>query len=223
VGITLWDWWNARNKANAGERLKTTDEICHSISIHHLEFSKLPTPLTVAPQKQSAWKIPPAGYVKVNFDASFYHESQNGAFGYVIRDDKGEFVAAGAGKLPYLRNALHGEAEACTAAMEGTAHLGIFRAIFESDSTTLVNAIKTGSHDLADVGVLIREARSLRFLHFDQAEFIYCHRSCNNIAHTLAKFGYQDSALSSSWMYTAPDCVIGALASDRASSSFNGY
>jgi hypothetical protein len=106
VAITLWDWWNARNKANAGERLKTTDEICHSISIHHLEFSKLPTPLTVAPQKQSAWKIPSAGYVKVNFDASFYHESQTGAFGYVIRDDKEEFLAAGAGKLPYLRNVL---------------------------------------------------------------------------------------------------------------------
>jgi hypothetical protein len=115
--------------------------------------------------------------------------------------------------LPYLRNALHGEAEACTAAMEGTSHLGIFRAIFESDSTTLVNAIKTGN-DLADVGVLIREARSLRFLHFDQADFTYCHRSCNNVAHTLAKFSYQDSALSSSWMYTAPDCVIGAHASE---------
>jgi hypothetical protein len=95
---------------------------------------------------------------------------------------------------------LHGEAEACTAAMEGAAYLGIFREIFESDSTTLVNAIKTESHDLAGMGVLIREARSLRFLHFDQAEFICCRRSCNNVAHTLAKFSYQDSAFSSSSM-----------------------
>jgi hypothetical protein len=94
--------------------------------------------------------------------------------------------------------------------------LGIFKAIFESDSTTLVTAIKTGSHDLADMGVLIREVRSLRYLHFDQAEFIYYRCSYNNVAHTLAKFGYQDSAFSSSWMYTAPDCVIGVLASDRA-------
>jgi hypothetical protein len=113
VTIILWDWWNARNKANAGECLKTTEEIYRSISIHHLEFLKLPALITEAPltrvyQNQSVWKVPPAGYVKVNFDASFYHKSQNGAFGYVICDDKGEFLAVRARKLPHLRSALHG-------------------------------------------------------------------------------------------------------------------
>jgi hypothetical protein len=31
VAITLWTWWSAHNNINAGEKLKTTEEICHSI------------------------------------------------------------------------------------------------------------------------------------------------------------------------------------------------
>jgi tRNA U34 2-thiouridine synthase MnmA/TrmU len=42
VAITLWTWWSARNNINAGEKLKTTEEICHSIVIHHYEFNTEP-------------------------------------------------------------------------------------------------------------------------------------------------------------------------------------
>jgi hypothetical protein len=100
--------------------------------------------------------------------------------------------------------------------MEGTSNLGMFRVLFESDSTTLIEAINNGNYDLADTGVLMREARSLKFLHFDNAEFTYCRRDCNNVAHTLAQVGYQGSASSSSWVDTAPVCVIELLASDLA-------
>jgi hypothetical protein len=36
------------------------------------------------------------------------------------------------------------------------------------------------------------------------------------MAHSLAKFGYQDNDPSSSWMDVAPDFVIGLVASDLA-------
>jgi hypothetical protein len=29
--ILLWDWWTARNKVNAGERMLSTDEVCYKI------------------------------------------------------------------------------------------------------------------------------------------------------------------------------------------------
>jgi hypothetical protein len=112
--------------------------------------------------------------------------------------------------------ALRGEAEACIAAIEATAELGIFRAMFESDSSTLVAAIKNGAYDLADTGALMREARSLRILHFDSADFVFCRRNCNNAAHCLAKYGYQDNAPSSRWSDVAPDFVLGLVASDLA-------
>jgi ribonuclease HI len=216
VAVTLWDWWTARNKINAGEKRKTTEEICHLIIKHHHEFSPEPKALVEVQPVQSKWEPPPSGFVKVNFDASFIPELKNGSYGYVIRAEDGEFLAAGAGKLNHLRSALHGEAEACIAAMEGTSNLGMFRVLFESDSTTLIEAINNGNYDLADTGVLMREARSLKFLHFDNAEFTYCRRDCNNVAHTLAQVGYQGSASSSSWVDTAPVCVIELLASDLA-------
>jgi hypothetical protein len=154
--------------------------------------------------------------VKVNFDASFIAENQDGAFGFVVRDDAGEFIAAGAGKLYHLRSAFQAEASACVAGMEVTASLGSFRVIFKSDSTTLVSAIKNGGYDLADSGVLVREARSLGILHFDSADFLSCGRNCNMVAHCLAQFAYQASVSSSSWMNDAPNFVIGLVASDLA-------
>jgi ribonuclease HI len=166
------------------------------------------------------WETPPPGYIKVNSDASYFCEKGDGAFGFVVRDENGVFLAAGAGKLDHLRSALHGEATACVLAMEATASLGSYRVIFESDSINLVNAITKGGYDLADTGVLMREARSLRSLHFDHAEFRYCRRECNKVAHCLAKYGYQASTPSSYWMDVAPDCVIGLVASDIAGQQF---
>ncbi|XP_071680975.1 uncharacterized protein [Lolium perenne] len=196
VTVTLWDWGTARNKINAGEKRKTTEEICHLIVKHYHEFTPEPNTTAEVQPVQSKWELPPSGFVKVNFDASFIPKLKNRSYGFVIRAEDGEFLAVGAGKLHHLRTALHGEAEACIAAMEGTTNLGMFRVPFESDSTTLIKAIEKGSYDLADTSVLMHG--SLKFLDFDIAEFIYCRRECNNIAHTLALFGYQDNATSSS-------------------------
>ena len=49
----------------------------------------------------------------------------------------GDFIVAAAGKLKHLR------------------------VVFESDSQTLVNALQGKSYDLADIGILVREIRSL--------------------------------------------------------------
>jgi hypothetical protein len=149
------------------------------------------------------WELPPPGYAKVNFDASFINENKDGAFGFVVRSDTGTVIAAGSGKLYQLQSALQADARACVAAIEATANLGIYQVKFESDSSTLVNAIKNGGFDLASTGVLIREARSLSILHFDHADFFFYRRGCNKVAHSLAQYGYHASVPSSSWMHIA--------------------
>ena len=40
------------------------------------------------------WKPPPAGFVKINVDAAFKVESQQGATGVVIRDENGHVLVA---------------------------------------------------------------------------------------------------------------------------------
>uniref|UniRef100_A0ACD6AMS5 Uncharacterized protein n=1 Tax=Avena sativa TaxID=4498 RepID=A0ACD6AMS5_AVESA len=217
VVLLLRDWWTERNKVNAGEGRKSPEEVCRIISRHHLEFCPAAETGTKAARPLERWKLPPLGHVKVNFDASFVAELKAGAYGYVIRTDTGEFVQ-GAGKLSFLRSALHGEAEAevCIVAMEPTAKPGIHRVQFESDCTTLVASITDSTLDLSENGVMMREAWSLRILHFDSAKFIFCRRDCNKLAHYLAQFGFQDAAVSSMWKDTAPDFVNVLLASDLA-------
>ena len=39
--------------------------------------------------------------------------------------------------------------------------LGLHRVVFESDSIILVNAVNSASHELSEIGVLLREIRSL--------------------------------------------------------------
>jgi hypothetical protein len=60
-----------------------------------------------------------------------------GAWGFVASLDKGDFVAAAAGKLQYIRSMLQAETEAC-GAVEGAVALGLHRVVFESDSKILV-------------------------------------------------------------------------------------
>jgi hypothetical protein len=159
---------------NAGEQRKSIEEVYRLIQKHCQEFKPEQRQAMIAAQQDCKWDRPPLGYVKVNLYASFITENRDGAYGYVIPSDTSDFIAAGAGKLPHLRSALHGEAEACLAAIEATANLGIFRVQFESDSTTLVSAIKNGGYDLSDIGMLLREACSLSILHFDHAVFVSC-------------------------------------------------
>jgi hypothetical protein len=55
----------------------------------------------------------------------------------------------------------------------------------------MVDALNSSGHKLSEVGVLLREARSMCIALFDFFCFKHYCRSCNKIAHTLADFGSQ--------------------------------
>jgi hypothetical protein len=159
VVILLWDWWTVRNKLNAGEREKPAIEVCSLIQRHYLDFCvHLATPSVredenkMLPSKYSPWKRPAIGNVKINFDAAYHKDSGDGGCGFVARSDTGDFIAAGAVRLKYLRSALQAEAEACMAAIEGAEALGLHRVEFELDCKVLVSALKEHTHDFAEIG-----------------------------------------------------------------------
>jgi ribonuclease HI len=224
AAILLWDWWTVRNKVNAGEMEKSTGEVCSMIQKHYLEFTKgMNTEHTVAAMHDivahpatAHWVIPAENKVKVNFDASFRDETRDGAWGFIARSDTGEFIGAAAGKLRHLRDALQAEAEACSAAIEGANALGLHRVVFESDSQILVKALTSTSHELAEIGVLLREIRSSCISSFDSFEFSFCPRRCNKVAHSLAQFGYRDESECNGWADHAPPFVSELVASDLA-------
>ena len=157
--------------------------------------------------------------MKINFDAAFHEQQNDGAFGYVVRTNTGDTIAAGAGKLKHVKSALHAEALACIAAIEGPSDIGIHRVLLESDSQQLVYALKRGDADLSDIGVLFREARSLCVLAFESYDFMHCKRSCNVVAHALAKYGFGSAESSLVWGELMPSFVLDLVASDVAEPS----
>lgn len=215
--MLMWDWWNVRNKAISGDTIPTPHMVCHRVEkmfVDSLQQRRLEKP--AKPPDLHKWTKPPENLVKINFDGAFDQVSNSGGWGYVIRDHDGVFIAAGAGKSIHLRDALHSEAVACLAAIDGASRVGANRILFESDASSLVQALKSNDYDKAEIGVLVMEARSLCILKFKSFSFGFNRRSCNSVAHMLAKLGVSSESSDSFWEATAPNCIQNLLASDIA-------
>ena len=166
------------------------------------------------PPDNHKWRKPPDNFVKVNFDGAFDSATGKGAWGFITRDHHGDFAAAGAGKSLHLRDALHSETMACLAAVNGAINLGANRVVFEFNSTTLVSALNGNEYDRSEIGVLIKEVKSLCTTNFKCFSFYFDRRTCNAVAHELAKFGMNSAEGSSYWVDYAPICVTDFIASD---------
>uniref|UniRef100_J3LH35 RNase H type-1 domain-containing protein n=1 Tax=Oryza brachyantha TaxID=4533 RepID=J3LH35_ORYBR len=139
------------------------------------------------------------------------------AWGFIIRDDQGEGIAAGAGALSHLHEPMCAEAEACLNALKIATQLGISRMIIESDSAALVQALKTCDMDYALGGLRFREARNLINLDFLDVSIQHCKRSCNLCAHELARLGLNgDPNQLSVWVDPLPQFVRNLCARDLA-------
>jgi hypothetical protein len=76
------------------------------------------------------------------------------------------------------------EAEACVAGTKGAAALGYHKVICESDCQTLVYTLKSSSHELSEIGILLREVRRNcvgQFKNFENYEFMFCPQNCNQV------------------------------------------
>jgi hypothetical protein len=121
----LWCWWDARNKANAGDRMLSTDEVVHRV---HYIMAELFMSLNGKGNGHherchdaTKWQPPPEDILKLNFDGAFLKEQRRGAWGFVIRDATGTGIMAGLGKLLAVFDAISAEAAACIEAMGAAA------------------------------------------------------------------------------------------------------
>jgi hypothetical protein len=138
----LWVWWDARNKANAGDKIMSTKEIFYKVQAMQ-SFYNLHTH-EKANKKQSGiscWSPPAVDILKINFDGAYSQREKKGAWGFVVRDHRGAIVMAGAGRINVLHDALRAEAQACLAALYATIDQGISQILLETDSSILVASL----------------------------------------------------------------------------------
>ena len=110
--LLLWCWWSARNKANAGERMKSAQEVVSDVFYHMNAWNSANHQKNHSSKLSGSqtWKAPPDDFYKINCDGSFLPGMCRGGWGFVIRNHLGQVAAAGVGPAAYLLNAQHAEA-----------------------------------------------------------------------------------------------------------------
>ncbi|XBI46999.1 hypothetical protein VPH35_111078 [Triticum aestivum] len=221
VCVMFWLWWHERNKANAGDTMKTPDEILASINYHVNNFRNLKKQRSTQKQTSTAKWSPPANeFLKVNSDGAFKEASKSGGWGFTLRNSNGMLLAAGAGKLEYVSSALHAEALAMVYAINATSSMGANRVIFEMDSTELKQSITSQEYDRSALGSLFQEIKLQLNVAFDDVKLNVCPRACNNAAHTIAAYGHGlGSGVCETWLGHFPVFVLNSVAGNLASLS----
>ena len=116
----LWALITERNAVNAGERQKHPSHLSVEIQLHCSEFSEVLRKSSHGPvMGLRRWAKPSDGFLKENVDASFKEDSKSGGWGFVVRSENGDAVAAGAGHIqcvksfPDRSNCVYASSEFC--------------------------------------------------------------------------------------------------------------
>jgi hypothetical protein len=152
----------------------------------------------------------------VNADGAFSAGTGDGGWGYVIRDEAGVLISAGAGRIRYIQDALHAEVVACTQGVKAAAEKGISKLILETDSLILKQALENDSYRLAEVGGLIFELKNMIVGGFSSFVCEHVPRNCNKEAHALAAHGSLLPNGDGSRWESIPDFVSDFVASNAA-------
>jgi ribonuclease HI len=132
------------------------------------------------------WQVPPAGFVKVNWDAAVDGTHRRMGMGVIVRDPNGEVVAMLSAPRNYITAPDIAEAVAALKAVTFCRELGFSKVILEGDALQVVNALKASTRNWSPYGHLIEEAHSqLSGMHTWRVNHV--RRHLNGAAHQLAK------------------------------------
>ena len=134
--------------------------------------------------------------------------------GIVIRDNNSLVMASMSKLLPQLYTPMKIEALATLTALEFASELGFGRAILETDSKVLTNALRNNSPYLSSNGLLMEDIRFNASL-FNQLLYSHVKREGNMVANNLARHSICISDFSV-WMETIPPSFVSLVLADIA-------
>ena len=156
--VLLWRWWSARNKANAGDKRPTGPEVCSLVTFYVCEFEKGRKSDNIFQQvKQQRWEPPPEDVYKINTDGAFRAVTNQGGWGFVVRNRVGDFLEGGCGNLRRVASSFQVEALAVLHSVVRVSQLGISRIILETDASDLVRGLTSTDLDQSVDGSLLKQ------------------------------------------------------------------
>ena len=142
---------------------------------------------TVAVQ---TWMPPSEFQYKINFDAAVFADIKASGFGVVIRNDKGEVMAALFAKGPPVMDSKEAEVLAGHKALEFALDLGFSEVVLEGDNIRVMRSIQSNGANNSSLGHIYGDIHCLA-AGFRVWSVSYVKRTANSIAHSLAKYARQ--------------------------------
>ena len=141
---------------------------------------------------RKAWNPPQRGYVKVNVDAATNSEKQLSGLGAVIRDENGNVIAAAIKVSRFYGEAAYAEAEAEAIdwGLQIADRASLSSLVVESDAQEVVQLVNNNQGCKSEIYWIISEVQSM-LENFNSISVQYTHRSCNVLAHSLAKLALE--------------------------------
>ncbi|XP_031115730.1 uncharacterized protein LOC116019596 [Ipomoea triloba] len=128
----------------------------------------------------------PVGFISVHTDAVVFLETQEVTFGVIIKDNRGEYIAAKSGHLRCLLDAHIAEAVAIRVALSWVKERGHSKVMMYTDCQMVCKLFNGNLLDLSFAGCVINDCRELS-RHFESVSVKFISRSVNKAAHVLAR------------------------------------
>ena len=153
-----------------------------------------------------AWNPPQRGYFKVNVDAATNSEKQTAGLRAVIRDEARNVIAAAVKVSKFYRDVFSAEAEAIEWGLQLAGNACIESLIVESYAQEAVKLVNNSRGYRSEIFWTISEVQRV-LKSFSSVYVQYAHRSCNVIAHSLAKLALE-KLKSIVWMGLCPPHLL---------------
>jgi ribonuclease HI len=144
------------------------------------------TPETSLQNNRLTWCPPRQGEFKLNFDASFVQETNQGFMGAVIRDHAAGVIWSMAEKLSSCADAHEAEAKALLRALQVCVAQGLHPSEVETDCAAVYASVNAPNRDMSRLCFIYREVDRIRkSVFFFSMSLVK--RDCNAVAHELAR------------------------------------
>ncbi|CAM8968971.1 unnamed protein product [Rhodiola kirilowii] len=201
--VSLWFLWYNRNKLKHGESSYSLNELVFKATSISRSFEQLECKFLSSMRflyiSEFDWKKPPAGFIKINSDAS-WKDAREASIGIVARDSDGKILAVRAIQRTSIQSSNTCEGMGLLECFRLAECLKADRVIFESDCAEAVQWINICPNPCVAQQDWFKESLHLLHRHMEWKVFLI-RREANIVADHLAK-----RVTNQNWCWTRLDC-----------------
>ncbi|KAK9993463.1 hypothetical protein SO802_023166 [Lithocarpus litseifolius] len=153
------------------------------------DFKKAQNQLNIQSRQQPSgeeWRPPPLEAYKLNFDATLFSDLGRTGYGAIVRNEKGEVMAAMTASGPDVHTSDEAELLAYRRAIKFAVDAGFSRLVIKGDNSNAIQAISSSEENTSLYGNVVEDIRHLiRGLLW--SDICCIRRGENRVAHALAQ------------------------------------